>query len=180
MWDPVNLDELFARTIDLYSDENLEVPLKNPVPNPADDQVASAPAQYGFIMTQSDQPNNNEVPVTSPSLPAPEKRRNKKLHRGSKNWRSDEVKKRNLMWNFEEKSERNLKSWHQFTSAAAYYDTWKIICDILHGYTFSKSLHDFYNAWQSSSCIRFRFFTSSLLQSFDPVSYTHLTLPTKA
>ena len=27
---------------------------------------------------------------------------------------------------------------------------------------------DFYNAWQSSSCIRFRFFTSSLLQFFDP------------
>ena len=53
-----------------YSDENLEVPLKNPVPNSADDQVASAPVQYGFIMTQSDEPNNNEVPVTSPSLPA--------------------------------------------------------------------------------------------------------------
>ena len=67
MWDPVNLDELFAQTIDPYSDENLEVPLKNPVPNPADDQVASAPVQYGFIMTQSDEPNNNEVPVTSPS-----------------------------------------------------------------------------------------------------------------
>ena len=76
--DPVNLDELFARTIDPYSDENLEVPLKNPVPNPADDQVASAPVQYGFIMTQSDEPNNNEVPVTSPSLPAPVKRRGRK------------------------------------------------------------------------------------------------------
>ena len=62
----MNLDELFARTIDPYSDENLEVPLKNPVPNPADDQVASAPVQYGFIMTQSDEPNNNEV--TSQSL----------------------------------------------------------------------------------------------------------------
>ena len=76
--DPVNLDELVARTIDPYSDENLEVPLKNPVPNPADDQVASAPVQYGFIMTQSDEPNNNEVPVTSPSLPAPVKRRGRK------------------------------------------------------------------------------------------------------
>ena len=78
MGDPVNLDKLFARTIDPYSDENLEVPLKNPVPNPADDQVASAPVQYGFIMTQSDEPNNNEVPVTSPSLPAPVKRRGRK------------------------------------------------------------------------------------------------------
>ena len=94
--------------------------------------------------------------------------RNKKLYRGSKNWRSDEVKKRNLMWNFEEKSERNLKSWHQFTSAAAYYDTWKIICDILHGYTFSKSLHDFYNAWQSSSCIRFRFLCIDYIFRFYP------------
>ena len=74
----MNLDELVARTIDPYSDENLEVPLKNPVPNPADDQVASAPIQYGFIMTQSDEPNNNEVPVTSPSLPAPVKRRGRK------------------------------------------------------------------------------------------------------
>ena len=71
----MNLDKLFARTIEPYSDENLAVPLKNPVPNPADDQVASAPVQYGFIMTQSDEPNNNKVPVTSPSLPAPEKRR---------------------------------------------------------------------------------------------------------
>ena len=62
----------------LYSDENLEVPLKNPVSNPADDQVASAPVQYGFIMTQSDEPNTNEVPVTSPSLPAPVKRRGRK------------------------------------------------------------------------------------------------------
>ena len=53
----------FARTIDPYSDENLEVPLKNPVPNPADDQVVSALVQYGF----SDEPNKNEVPVTSPS-----------------------------------------------------------------------------------------------------------------
>ena len=42
------------------------------------DQVASAPVQYGFIMTQSDEPNNNEVPVTSPSLPAPVKRRGRK------------------------------------------------------------------------------------------------------
>ena len=74
----MNLDELFAQTIDPYSDENLEVPLKNPVPNPAGDQVASAPVQYGFIMTQSDEPNNNEVPVTSPSLPAPVKRRGRK------------------------------------------------------------------------------------------------------
>ena len=74
----MNLDELFARTIDPYSDENLEVPLKNPVPNPADDQVASAPVQCGFIMTQSHEPNNNEVPVTSPSLPAPVKRRGRK------------------------------------------------------------------------------------------------------
>ena len=78
MRDPVNLDEIFARTIDPYSDENLEDPLKNPVPNPADDQVASAPVQYRFIMTQSDEPNNNEVPVTSPSLPAPVKRMGRK------------------------------------------------------------------------------------------------------
>ena len=28
------------------------------VPTPADNQVASAPVQYGFIMTQSDEPNN--------------------------------------------------------------------------------------------------------------------------
>ena len=48
------------------------------VPNPADHQVASAPVQYGFIMTQSDEPNNNGVPVTSPSLPAPVKRRGRK------------------------------------------------------------------------------------------------------
>ena len=57
------IDCFLTGTIDPYSGENLEVPLKNPVPNPADDQVASAPVQYGFIMTQSDEPNNNEVPV---------------------------------------------------------------------------------------------------------------------
>ena len=32
---------------------------------------------------------------------------------------------------------------------------------------FSKSLHDFYNAWQSSSSFRFHFSTSSHLQFFD-------------
>ena len=78
MRDPVNLDEIFARTIDPYSDENLEDPLKNPVPNPADDQVASAPVQYGFIMTQSDEPNNNEVPVTQPKFASPSKEEGKK------------------------------------------------------------------------------------------------------
>ena len=92
------------------------------------------------------------------SLPSP-------LQKGSKDW---EVLIR-LIHKWDHAIYQNLKSWHQFTSAAAYYDTWKIICDILHGYTFSKSLHDFYNAWQSSSCIRFRFFTSSLLQFFDPL-----------
>ena len=75
--DLMNIDNLIRVPSD-FDEALLELPLKNPVPNPADDQVASAPVQYGFIMTQSDEPNNNEVPVTSPSLPAPVKRRGRK------------------------------------------------------------------------------------------------------
>ena len=69
----INLDDLCAQTINPPIDENLQVPLMNPVPNPADNQV-----QCEFIMTQSDEPNNNEVPGTSKSLPAQVKKRGRK------------------------------------------------------------------------------------------------------
>ena len=84
-----------------FNEALLELPLKKPVPNPADEssschsaplplaevsipilqegiptiQVASAPAQLGLIMPQSDELNNNKVPVSSPNLPAPVRKR---------------------------------------------------------------------------------------------------------
>ena len=99
--DLMNIDNLIRFPSDI-DEALLELPLKNPVPNPADEssschsapllplaevsipilqegiptiQVASAPAQLGLIMPQSDELNNNKVPVSSPNLPAPERKR---------------------------------------------------------------------------------------------------------
>ena len=76
-------------------------------------QVASAPALLGLIMPQSDKLNNNKVPVSSPNLPAPVRKRRrpadseamkaqirdeqrKKQQRRSKDWRSEEEEERSL------------------------------------------------------------------------------------
>ena len=98
--DLMNIDNLIRFPSDI-DEALLELPLKNPVPNPADEssschsaplplaevsipilqegiptiQVASAPAQLGLIMPQSDELNNNKVPVSSPNLPAPVRKR---------------------------------------------------------------------------------------------------------
>ena len=96
----MNIDNLIRFPSDI-DEALLELPLKNPIPNPADEssschsaplplaevsipilqegiptiQVASAPAQLGLIMPQSDELNNNKVPVSSPNLPAPVRKR---------------------------------------------------------------------------------------------------------
>ena len=94
----MNIDNLIRFPSD-FDEALLELPLKNPVPNTADEssschsaplplaevsilqegiptiQVASAPAQLGLIMPQSDEMNNNRVPVSSPNLPAPVRKR---------------------------------------------------------------------------------------------------------
>ena len=99
--DLMNIDNLTRFPSD-FDKSLLELPLKNLVPpNPADKssschsaplplaevsipilqegiptiQVASAPAQLGLIMPQSDELNNKEMLVSSPNLPASMRKR---------------------------------------------------------------------------------------------------------
>ena len=109
--DLINIDN-FIRFPSDFDEALLELPLKNPVPNPADEssschsapllplaevsipilqegiptiQVVPAPAQFGLNMPHSDELNNNEVQVSSPNLPASVKKRGRKPDSASMN-----------------------------------------------------------------------------------------------
>ena len=57
-------------------------------------QVASAPRQLGLIMPQSEELNNNQVPVSSPNLPAPVKKRGRPAEKAMKAQIRDEQRKK--------------------------------------------------------------------------------------
>ena len=81
---PTRSDEPWRTHCPYYApdfDENLlEVPLKNLVPNPADESSSchGTPLQEEIPTPQSEELNNNLVPISSPSLAAPVKKRGRK------------------------------------------------------------------------------------------------------
>ena len=72
-----------------------------------------------------------------------------------------QVQELSKSWHYQDCLDPHLiigRDYHQFTSAAAYYETCKIICDILHGCTFFKII-----AWFLQCMTVFKFLQISFL-----------------